>query len=86
MPAVKALTTTVCVAGALLAGPRAYAQQKPQGHDGFVTVVFGTQNIPTLTTLSEFEFFGRRGTLETTRRPTSAPLLDVAAAHRIPTA
>jgi hypothetical protein len=80
---VKTLTAAVCVAGALLAGPRAYAQQKPQGHDGFVTIVVGSQTIPTLTTSAEFDVFGRQGTIETTRRRTSAPLFDVGAGHRI---
>ena len=79
----KTLTPAVCVVAGLLAAPCAYAQQKTQDHGGFVSVVFGSQTIPTLTTASEFDVFGRQGTIETTRRRTSAPLLDVAAAHRM---
>ena len=83
MRAVKTLAAAACVVGGMLAGSRAYAQQKPRGHDGFVAVMVGSQTISTLTTSSEFELFGRQGTIETTRRRTTAPLFDVSTAHRV---
>jgi hypothetical protein len=75
--------SAVPLVGALLAAPCAYAQQKTQEHGGFVSIVAGSQAISAMSTTSEFDLVGNRVTVHTSRRHTTAPLVDVAGAQTI---
>jgi hypothetical protein len=84
---VKTLTPLLMAAAALLPAP-ALAQQPPPASPranggGFVMVIAGSQTVATSRTSSEFQLFGRTGTVETLQRRTTTPLVDLAAGHTI---
>ena len=73
----------ILLAGGLMGAAPANAQATRPMPRGMVAVTAGAQTIDTLTTSSEFELFGRRGTIETLRRRADAPLFDITGSHRI---
>jgi hypothetical protein len=83
---VKTLTLLLLAVGFVIPAP-ARAQQTspvpPATAGGFVMVIAGSQTIPTSRTSSEFQLFGRTGTVQTLQRRTTGPLIDLAAGHTI---
>ena len=81
------ISTLLFAVVALLACATAHAQTPPPraapARNSFVTLIGGMQTIDTSQTSSEFQLFGRTGTVETTRRKTSAPLVDLSFATKI---
>jgi hypothetical protein len=74
---------TAALIGGLLTGSPADAQQRTYPDGGFVTVLAGTETIPTLTTSTEFNLAGDRSTVHTSRPHASASLVDISGAKNI---
>jgi hypothetical protein len=76
-------TAALLLATGLVGAVPANAQSpRPLGH-AFAAVMVGSQTVSTLSASSQFDLFGRTGTVDTLRRRTDAGLIEVTVAPRI---
>jgi hypothetical protein len=78
------MVTAAVVAGGLLTGSAADAQQRTYPERGFITVIAGTHGIPALTASTDFNVSGdERSSVRTSRPNASALFVDIAGAKNI---